>query len=232
MNTTLQSGVEKDLLIAREKAQMLFRETEQRGFMQPGVTEKELSERIYQLAQELFGIRKYWHKRVVRAGINTLHPYRENPPNLTIQENDLLFLDLGPVFDEWEADFGRTFLIGRDSLKQKMIDDLEIVFTNTKQYFQQNDKATGKELFDVVVQQSKRLGWDYGGPHAGHLIGVFPHEKLLGDSAENYICTDNDKPMRALDINSATRHWILEVHLVDLERQYGAFYEDLLTLDY
>jgi Xaa-Pro dipeptidase len=232
MTTILQSSTEKNLLAARAKAELLFQETEQRGYMQPGVSEKELSERIYQLAQELFGIRKYWHKRVVRAGVNTLHPYRENPPNLTIQENDLLFLDLGPVFDEWEADFGRTFLIGEDAHKRKMIDDLDIVFSGTKQCFQENIDITGKQLFEAVVENSNRLGWEYGGPHAGHLIGVFPHEKLLGDDAENYICTDNCEPMRAPDINGTMRHWILEVHLVDLDRQYGAFYEDLLTVEY
>lgn len=231
MSTVLQSSIEKNLLMARAKAEFLFQETEQRGLMQPGISEKELSEHIYQLAQELFGIRKYWHKRVVRAGVNTLCPYRENPPNLTIQQSDLVFLDLGPVFEEWEADFGRTFLIGQDLLKRKMIDDLDIVFKNTKQCFQQNHDITGNELFSVVVEQSKQVGWQYGGPHAGHLIGIFPHEKLLGECAENYICTDNNKPMRDLDINGVKRHWILEVHLVDLNRQYGAFYEDLLTVD-
>jgi hypothetical protein len=26
-----------------------------------------------------------------------------------------------------------------------------------------------------------QAGWEYGGPIAGHLIGVFPHEKIPGD---------------------------------------------------
>lgn len=81
-----------------------------------------------------------------------------------------------------------------------------------------------------MVERSQQRGWQYGGPHAGHLIGVFPHEKRLGECAENYICIENEKQMRDPDINGERRHWILEVHLVDLERKYGAFYEELLTI--
>jgi hypothetical protein len=33
--------------------------------------------------------------RIVRAGRNTLAPYDENPPDLTVGEDDILFLDLG-----------------------------------------------------------------------------------------------------------------------------------------
>jgi len=49
---------ETELLEAKKKAEHLFRETEQRGLITVGITEKELSDKIYQLAQELFGIKK------------------------------------------------------------------------------------------------------------------------------------------------------------------------------
>jgi Xaa-Pro aminopeptidase len=231
MTVVLQPSPEKELLKAQAKAELLFSETEQRGLVRAGITEKQLSEDIYKLALELFGIRKYWHKRIVRAGANTLCPYRENPPDLTIQEEDLVFFDFGPVFEEWEADFGRTYVLGDDPRKHKMVEDLETVFQETKEYFRQNPDVTGKELFNEVKERSRQHGWLYGGPHAGHLIGIFPHEKLLGECAENYICAENQKRMRDKDVNGATRHWILEVHLVDLERKYGAFYEELLTID-
>jgi hypothetical protein len=54
----------------------------------------------------MYGISRYWHKRIVRAGRNTLAPYDENPPDLTVGEDDIVFLDLGPVFEQWEADSG------------------------------------------------------------------------------------------------------------------------------
>ena len=99
-----------ELLESQTHAEALFREVEARGLIRPGITESGLNAEIYALAQELYGIKTYWHKRIVRAGKNTLLPYAENPPDHTIGEDDILFLDLGPVFEQWEADFGRTSL--------------------------------------------------------------------------------------------------------------------------
>jgi hypothetical protein len=42
----------------------------------------------------MFAISRYRHKRIVSAGRNTLAPYAENPPDLTVGEDDILFLDL------------------------------------------------------------------------------------------------------------------------------------------
>jgi Metallopeptidase family M24 len=97
-----------ELLEAQAKAEALFHAVEARGLIRAGISENNLNAEIYALAQEMYGIRTYWHKRIVRAGKNTLLPYDENPPDLTIGEDDILFLDLGPVFEQWEADFGRT----------------------------------------------------------------------------------------------------------------------------
>jgi hypothetical protein len=36
--------------------------------------------------------------------------------------------------------------------------------------------------------------------------------------------------MRSCDENGEERHWILEIHFVDRERQIGGFYEELLTV--
>ena len=104
----------KKLIEAEKKALFLFQEIEKRGLIIPGKTEKNINTEIYNLAFELFGIKLYWHKRIVRAGKNTLKPYNENPENLTLQKDDILFIDFGPVFEEWEADFGRTYVIGND----------------------------------------------------------------------------------------------------------------------
>ena len=120
-------------------------------------------------------------KRIVRAGRNTLAPYDENPPDLTVTENDIIFLDLGPVFEEWEADFGRTFVIGNDPLKLKLRHDIEEAFESGKRYSQANSDITGAHLYAHAKHLAEQTGWEYGGPIAGHLIGVFPHEKIPGD---------------------------------------------------
>ena len=89
----------RQLISAEKKAAELFETIETRKLIRAGITEKELNQAIYNLAFELFGIKKYWHKRIVRSGKNTLHPYDENPENLLIQKDDILFIDFGPIFD-------------------------------------------------------------------------------------------------------------------------------------
>ncbi len=58
----------------------------------------------------------------------------ENPPDLTLGEDDIVFLDFGPVFEEWEADFGRTYVVGNDPLKHKLRRDIEEAFARGKQW--------------------------------------------------------------------------------------------------
>jgi len=74
----------------------------------------------------MYRITTYWHKRIVRAGKNTLLPYAENPSDWTLHADDILFLDLGPVFEAWEADFGRTFVLGGDPVKRKLRNDVGV----------------------------------------------------------------------------------------------------------
>ncbi len=64
------------LLDAQDKAAQLFAEIERTGMIRAGVGEKGLSDEIRDLAAEKFGVARHWHKRIVRAGENTLRPYR------------------------------------------------------------------------------------------------------------------------------------------------------------
>lgn len=218
------------LLDAQGKAQTLFAEIESRKLIRPGVAETEINESIYALAGQMYGISRYWHKRIVRAGRNTLAPYDENPPDLTVGEDDIVFLDLGPVFEEWEADFGRTFVVGKDPLKQKLCRDIEEAFAKGKQYFQERPDITGAELYGFAERLAEQAGWVYGGPIAGHLIGIFPHEKIAGDKISLYVHPKNQSRMRMPDASGRKRHWILEIHFVDRAREIGGFYEELLTI--
>ena len=219
-----------ELLEAQDKASRLFREVEERGLIRAGVSEAELNEAIYALAAEMYGISKYWHKRIVRAGRNTLLPYADNPPDLVLGADDILFVDLGPVFEEWEADFGRTFVIGTDPLKLKMQRDIAEAFYEGKQYFKETPEITSSELFAYAVSLAEKYGWEFGGPIAGHLIGQFPHERIPEDKVTLYVHPGSDLKMRSLDENGQQRHWILEIHFVDREHEIGGFYEELLTV--
>jgi Xaa-Pro dipeptidase len=227
---TLEEARVTELREAQNKAEKLFHAVEARGLIRPGITESELNDDIYALAKEMYGITTYWHKRIVRAGRNTLLPYAENPPDLTLGADDILFLDLGPVFEKWEADFGRTFVLGSDPRKHKLRNDVGQAFAEGKRYFNETPEITGSELYRYAQSLAVRFGWEFGGPIAGHLIGQFPHEKISGDKVTLYVHPDSHRPMRSFDEEHRNRHWILEIHFVDKERQIGGFYEELLTV--
>src|SRR5580698_1685310 len=218
------------LLAAQADAVALFDEVTARGVIAAGLGEQAVSDRIRDLANELFGTTKHWHKRIVRSGPHTLFPYRENPPDRVITADDIVFADFGPIFEEWEADFGRTFVLGDDPVKLRLRDALPVAFDAGRAYFQAHPDITGEQLFGYVKGLAQEAGWEYGGPIAGHLVGQFPHEKIAGDDIGSYIAPGSDQPMRRSDRSGRTCHWILEVHLVDRERQIGGFYEELLDL--
>jgi Xaa-Pro aminopeptidase len=220
-----------ELRDAQNKAETLFSAVEARGLVRPGVIESVVNEDIYALAKEMYGTTTYWHKRIVRAGPNTLLPYAENPPDLTIRPDDILFLDLGPVFEDWEADFGRTFVLGSDPLKHKLRKDVGEAFVAGKKYFHEHPNITACELYRHAQSLAEQYGWEFGGPIAGHLIGKFPHEKISGDAVTLYVHPESQLPMRSPDENGQPRHWILEIHFVDRLHQIGGFYEQLLTVD-
>src|ERR1700692_4498917 len=141
-----EEGLVAGLLHAQRKSEALFAEIQAQSLIRPGAKESEINEGVYTLAGSMYGISRYWHKRIVRAGRNTLAPYDENPPDLTVGEDDILFLDLGPVFEEWEADFGRTFVLGSDPVKLKLRDDIRKAFLAGKEYFQTHPDITAVEL--------------------------------------------------------------------------------------
>ncbi len=228
---SLENKKVTELLIAQNKAERLFREVEARGLIRAGIAESQLNQETYDLAKEMYGISAYWHKRIVRAGANTLLPYAENPPDRILGEDDILFLDLGPVFEEYEADFGRTFVIGSDPAKLKMRDDVAKAFADGKRYFKENPDITASQMYAHAVSLAEKYGWEFGGPIAGHLIGLFPHERIAEDKITLYVHPKSNLRMRSIDENGHSRHWILEIHFVDRRRQFGGFFEELLTAE-
>ncbi|MFM9944887.1 MAG: M24 family metallopeptidase [Bacteroidia bacterium] len=219
----------KKLMEAEKIAEQLFDAIEQRHLIIAGKSEKELNEEVFKLAEELFGIKKFWHKRIVRSGANTLAPYDENPPDLILQKDDILFFDFGPIIEEWEADFGRTYVVGTDPLKHKLKVDIEQAWYEAKKWFEEHTKLTGAEFWHYLNELAKKYGWTYGGQLGGHLIGQFPHEKLEPNNYNLYVHPQNHTDMFLPDSKGKKREWILEIHFVDREKQIGGFFEQLLT---
>ncbi|TXT04297.1 hypothetical protein VHUM_04184 [Vanrija humicola] len=200
------------------------------ALIKPGISEKALSDAIHQLGLERHGLRTHWHKRVVRSGENTLAPFEENPPDRIIGEDDILIVDLGPVFEAWEADFGRTYVLGNDPDKIRLRDALEPMWKDVKAQYDARPDMSGSELFAIANKAAEDAGFVWGAPLAGHIVGSFPHERIPKDKITLYIAEANKGSMISTGKGGYTRHWILEIHLRDPQGRFQGFYEQLLTV--
>lgn len=235
MNTPLHSDADCRVALAAAEARgmALFDAIERAGLIVAGKSEKQLDDEIFMLAKRDFGVNTHWHKRVVRAGPNTLCVFADNPPLRAIQADDTVYLDLGPVFasgnDQWEADIGRTYALGNDPDKKRLVADLPRLFDIVKAHHANTPDITGAQLYAFAQNVAKEAGWEFGGTIAGHIVGEFPHaQRVPGDKWQHRIAPGNHKRMRDPDSNGNERHWILEIHLVDRARDFGGFYERLM----
>lgn len=222
----------QQLILAEHTAKDLFNTVAARGLIIAGKSEAALCDEIVQIAREDFGIENHWHKKIVRTGINTLQPFIANPPDLVIQKDDIIFFDFHPIYQGWEADLGRTYVLGNDPLKLKIKKDIEAAWHEANAwYFKQND-LTGAAYFNYVTDLTKRYGYEFGNAIAGHIIGYYPHEQP-DDPTD--LCLDvhldNHADILQLDKHGNKRHWILELHFVDRVNNIGAFFEQLLTAE-
>jgi Xaa-Pro dipeptidase len=218
-----------ELLSAQDRAKTLFAAIAEGGLVRPGVTEGELSQEIFALAAERFGVEQHWHKRLVRAGVNALATFYDETVERTLEAGDLAFVDLGPVFEGWEADYGATFSLGDDPDKARLVADLDLVWAELRDFYLAHDGLTGAELYAEAHRAAERRGWIFAGQIAGHLVGEFPHSDFPGGREESVIWPRNDVRMRDKDADGRARYWILEVHLADPERRFAGFRESLLV---
>ena len=223
--------ISQSLMQAQQKAEALFAEIVDSGMIRAGKLESELSMEIHALAKNRFEVRRHWHKRIVRSGPNTLLTYLDGADDRRIEDDDILYLDFGPVFAAWEADFGRTYALGSDPIKHRLIEDIAKAFQRGKELYRNTPNLTAGALYDFVAGLAQPAGWEFGAATAGHLIGQFPHEQSRDNGQQFSIRHGNDVLLRELDANGKLRHWILEIHFIDRARKIGGFFEELLTVD-
>lgn len=226
------NDIELKLINAEKKAIQLFNDVESNKLIQPGLTEKQVNQSIYDLAETLFGIKKYWHKRIVRAGKNTIHPYQENPMDVVIENTDIVFLDFGPIFESFEADYGKTYTLGNDAKLLKLKNDSQEFWNLGQDYFFTHPNCTASELYHFVYQLAIENGYVWNQEHCGHLIGKFPHEKISTDKVLNYLHPHNHDPILKKKNLLEHHYWILEIFILDSTIQRGAFHEQILNIKY
>jgi Xaa-Pro dipeptidase len=214
---------------AQARAAALFAEVQRRELIRAAQSESSISQAIHALALAQFGVGKHWHRRVIRSGPNTRLPFSVQTPDRTVEQDDIVSIDLGPVFDDYEADFGRSYVIGQNPEMLALRDDLATLFRSCRDFYWRRPDMTGAVLYEHVVRACAERGWGFAGAHAGHLIGPFVMPREQRDAAVNRIRPDNDQPMNALDSHGQPRDWILEIHLLDPTGAFGGFFEDRLA---
>jgi hypothetical protein len=221
--------IKEKLLNAQHISVQFFKAIEENNLIIAGKSEEQLNSEICDLALNRFGIEKHWHKKIVRTGKNTLAIYPDNPPNRTIEKDDILFIDLGPIVEDHEADIGRTYVLGNDPPKLKLKNDVEAAWYDIQEWYQQHTTLKASELFQYAVAKAEELGWEFGGEIAGHIVGKYPHEQPADPkSLELDIHPQNHNDMFLPDAKGNERHWILELQFIDRKNEIGGYFEQLL----
>ncbi len=110
---------------AREKTwQAVF---EIAGQIEVGMTEA-AAEKIAQKTLVKLGCRKFWHPCHVRFGAGTLLSFKDPPSPHNFQDDDLYYVDIGPIWDGIEGDAGQTFYRGARSDKKRFVEGAKDLF--------------------------------------------------------------------------------------------------------
>lgn len=180
-----------------------------------GMTEKDGDEIIDEILKEL-GITKKWHPNKFRIGRNTTKSFRDqSEEGMTLQEIDIFFVDIGPVWSDHEGDYGETFIVGDSDKYLDISNACKKVFEKTERKWREED-LSGAELYRFAKIYADELGYELNDRMKGHRIGDFPHHLCYRGGLSDI----NETPSDHL--------WVLEIHLVSRDNKYGAFFEDIL----
>ena len=221
---------EQALWDAQLRAEDLFCAVVANGLIRAGVSESELSDEVHGLARKMFGFKRHWHRRVVRSGPNTVLTYYDDSPDRRIESDDIVFLDFGPVFEGWEADLGRSYVLGNDARKHRLVADIQSAFSRGQALYEADPHITAGMLYDHVAALATQSGWKFGAATAGHLVDAFPHKSNADAGRLLSIRSGNDVLLHEPFADGRPRHWILEIHFVDPDLKFGGFVEELLTV--
>ncbi|AXT45472.1 MULTISPECIES: M24 family metallopeptidase [Chromobacterium] len=118
--------------------------------MQPGMLEEDAVEQAKDILAER-GMLRGWHDVYVRFGRNTLKTFgAASDPGVRLGDDDIFFIDIGPVWKQWEGDGGDSFVTGADPEMARCAADA---------------RATAR-------------GWELNLDLSGHRLADFPHAAI------------------------------------------------------
>ncbi|MFS2157514.1 M24 family metallopeptidase [Pseudomonas sp. Pseusp122] len=179
-----------------------------------GMTTAQALEMAHEQLQAM-GASHTWHPTYIRFGDDTVRTPRQGiDPERRLRATDIAVVDLGPVWDGYEGDYGDTFVFGGHPLHQACVIALHEVFNETRDAWHRG--LTGRELYDFAERSAIAKGWRLERNLAGHRIADFPHA-LFGQ----------DK-LAELEIVPSEMVWVLEIQLCHPTEAVGGFFEDIL----
>lgn len=203
----------RSMLAARDRSWSALRDIASR--IVPGMDETDAA-RVAQERLDAAGMQRIWHPSIIRFGPNTLKTFRQrSAPDTRLRNNDIFFVDLGPVFDGHEGDVGDTFVVGDDPTMHACAQAARDLFEVTAARWREG--VTGKVLYAFADEQATAMGWRLNHETKGHRVGDYPHAVHKAGNLGDF----DAAPVPGL--------WILEIQIAHPQRPIGAFYEDLLV---
>jgi methionyl aminopeptidase len=184
----------------------------------PGLSEEQAKE-IARSTLSSLEMRRGWHHIIVRCGSNTTKDFMErSEPGVVLGENDIFFVDIGPVYGDFEGDAGDTFVFGDDPGHRKAQRDVREIWEIVRAKWLA-ERVTGVELYDFAVETTEAFGWKLNMDLSGHRLSDYPH-------SAHY-----DGPLADVGFTPNPNLWVLEIAIAHPDKTFGAFYEDLLLED-
>jgi methionyl aminopeptidase len=186
--------------------------------VQPGMAEEQAKAIARDILGDM-GMRRGWHHIIVRCGTNTTKDFMErSEPGVVLAENDIFFVDIGPIYEDTEGDAGETFVFGDDPDHLRAKKEVRLIWDEVRDTWFA-ERITGKELYDHATEVAASFGWKLNMDLSGHRLSDFPH-------SAHY-----DGPLAEVTFRPNPNLWVLEIAIAHPERTFGAFYEDLLLED-
>jgi Xaa-Pro aminopeptidase len=184
----------------------------------PGMSEEDAVDLAKNMLAD-HGMLRGWHDVYVRFGSNTLKTFgAASEPGVVINENDIFFIDIGPVYEDLEGDGGDTFVFGADPEKQRIATDVKKIFHSVRKRWL-STRDNGVELYEYAKSEAERMGWELNMDLSGHRISDFPHASVY------------DGPLAEVEFHPSELLWVLEIHILNKDKTFGAFFEDMLLPD-
>lgn len=186
------------------------------ALIRPGMTERSAIAAGEDILIQM-GAERNWHPLLIRFGEHTLKIYSDRAEaDRVLGENDIFFIDMGPVFGGHEGDVGASFTTGDDAEMAACARDVRVLFDRVKAIWA-GGRVSGKALYDVAAAEARALGWVLNLDIKGHRVSDYPHSVHQGGK------------LGMLDSPPKPDLWILEIQIRHPTRPFGAFFEDLLS---